>query len=240
MSSFLSLPVSLHGPHLLSQAAQLLLDSGPSLCRNRVRFLFQRLPFDLHLGDPALKLVDLGRHTVDLDAQFGGTFIHQVDGLVGQKAIADIAIRQGRGRHDGGVQNAHTVVYLILFLEAPQNGNGILDTGFLHHHGLKPPFQGGILFDMPAVFIDGSGADTPQGSPGQGRFQHVRGVHGPFTGAGPHQRVQLVDEEDDIPLRTLHLFENRLQAVLELPSVLGAGNKGPHVQGDQTPVFQCF
>ena len=47
---------------------------------------------DLELHDAALDLVDLGRHRVDLDAHARGGLVDQVDRLVGQEAVGDVAV----------------------------------------------------------------------------------------------------------------------------------------------------
>ena len=56
------------------------------------RLLLERLLLDLELHDAALDLVDLGRHRVDLDAQARGGLVDQVDRLVGQEAVGDVAV----------------------------------------------------------------------------------------------------------------------------------------------------
>src|SRR5262249_5337506 len=66
----------------------------------------------------------------------------------------------------------------------------------------------------------------------------VRGVHRAFGGAGAHDRVQLVDEEDDVAAGSLHLFQDRLQAFLELAPELGAGDQRPHVERDQLALLE--
>ena len=50
--------------------------------------------------------------------------------------------------------------------------------------------------------------------------------------------MQLVDEEDDVPLGLLHLVEHGLQPLLKLPAVLSAGHQGAHVQGKDGLVLQ--
>ena len=59
----------------------------------------------------------------------------------------------------------HPVMNLVFFLEAPQNGNGVGDIGFIDHHRLKTTFQGGILFDILAILVDGGGPHTERRDP---------------------------------------------------------------------------
>ena len=52
---------------------------------------------DLELHHAAVDLVDLGRQRVDLDADLGGRLVDQVDRLVGQEAVGDVALGERRG-----------------------------------------------------------------------------------------------------------------------------------------------
>ena len=57
-------------------------------------------------------------------------------------------------------------------------------------------------------------------------FEHVGGVHGPLCGAGAHQGVQFIDEEDDLTLGGDDFFEHGFQAIFEFAAKLGAGHQG--------------
>ena len=63
---------------------------------------------------------------------------------------------------------------------------------------------------------------------------------GPFGLAGTDQRVQLVDEQDDVALAVLDLLQQRLQPLLELAAIFGAGHQGAEVERQQAPVLQGF
>jgi hypothetical protein len=65
---------------------------------------------------------------------------------------------------------------------------------------------------------------------GQGRLQHVAGVHGALRLAGADHGVQFVDEQDDVALLLLEIGEHGLEPLLELAAVLGAGQQGAHVE----------
>ena len=72
--------------------------------------------------------VDLLGHGVDLDAQAAGRLVHEVDGLVGQEAVGDVAVRKlARQATMAAVGDAHAVVDLVLLLQAAQDGDGVLD-----------------------------------------------------------------------------------------------------------------
>ena len=63
---------------------------------------------------------------------------------------------------------------------------------------LEAAFQGGVFFDVLAIFVERGGADAAQFAAGQGRLEQVGGVAAAFGPAGADDRVQLVDEEDHV------------------------------------------
>src|SRR5207253_10299640 len=96
---------------------------------------------DLALYHLALDLVDLLRQRVDLDPQAARGLVHQVDGLVGQEAVADVAVRE-RGRGDQrAVRYPHAVVHFIPLFETAQDGDGVLDRRLAHEHRLEAALQ---------------------------------------------------------------------------------------------------
>ena len=62
------------------------------------------------------------------------------------------------------------------------------------------------------------------------------GVHGALGGTGADDRVQLVDEDDDLALGVGDLLQDGLQAVLEFAAVLGAGDHRAEVERHQPAV----
>ena len=72
----------------------------------------------------------------------------------------------------------------------------------------------------------------------QGRLEHVARVQAAFTCARAHDRVQLVDEQDDLAVGFAHLAQDGLQAVLELAAVLRAGHERPHVERHDLAIAQ--
>jgi hypothetical protein len=88
----LLLPVGLHAGRGLAQLRDLPLDLDQTLPRGLVGLLLERLALDLELDELPLHLVDLGGHRVDLDAQARGGLVHEVDRLVGQESVGDVAV----------------------------------------------------------------------------------------------------------------------------------------------------
>ena len=219
---------------------QLLLQHLEALLGGRVLLALQGRFLDFKLHHAPAGRVQLGRQRVDLRPDHGTGLVHQVDGLVGQKAVRDVAVREDRCRHQRVVADAHAVVDLQLLADAAQDGDRVLHVGLLHGHGLEPPCQGRVLLDVLSVLIDGRRPDAVQLAPRQHGLQHVARVHGALCRTSPDDGVQLVDEQDDAPLALLHLVQDGLQPLLKLAAELGPGDQRPHVQGKDRPVLQSL
>ena len=175
----------------------------------------------------------------DLHAQPRGRLVDEVDRLVGQEAVGDVAVRQRRGRDERRVGHAHAVVLLVLLLEAAQDRDRVLDRGLADEHRLEAPRQRRVLLDVLPVLVERRRADAVQLAAGERRLQEVRGVHRAFALAGPDERVHLVDEQDDAARRRRDLLQHRLQALLELAAVFRAGDEGAHVEGEELLLLQA-
>ena len=205
-----------------------------------VGLALERGALDFERSGLALQLVDLGGHGADLNGERRGGFVDQVDGLVGQEAVADVAVRErGRG-HDGRVLDAHVVVLLVAIFQAAQDGDGVLDVGLAHVDDLEAALEGRVLLDVFAVLVERGGADGAQLAARQGRLEHVAGVDGAFGRARADQRVQLVDEEDDLAVRFLDFLEHGLEPVFELAAIFCAGEHGAEVERDHALVAQAL
>ncbi len=198
--------------------------------RSIVLFFSHGLAFNLELNQAPIQFVHHLGFGVNFDLDFGRCLVNQVDGLIGQKAIGDVAVREFGCRDDRGVGDFHPVVHLVALLQTTQDGNGRLDRGLAHNDFLKAPLQGRVFFDEFPVFIQGGGAHTMQFPPGQGRLEHVASVHRAFGLARAHHGVQLINEHNVLTLILGQLLEHRLQPLFKLTPEFGASQKGRHVQ----------
>ena len=198
----------------------------------------ERLFLDLQLSELTRGGVDLDRHAVEFHAQAACRLIDQIDGLVGQEAVGDVAIREVGSCHERAIGDMHTVEDLVLLLQTTQDRNGVLDGRFAHHNGLETTGERRVLLDVLAVFVERGRADRVQVATGERRLEDVAGVHGALGGTRAHDGVELIDEQDDLALGLLHFLEHGLQAVLELAAVLGAGDQRAHVELDEVAVAQ--
>ena len=165
--------------------------------RHLVRFLLQRGFFDFKLHDAAALFIKFLRHAVHLCADHGAGFINQVDGLVRQKPVADIAMGQLSGRNQRRVLYFDAVKDLIAFTQTAKNGNGILHRRLLYQHRLKAALQCRILFNVLAVFVKRRRAYAVQFSPGEHGLQQVARIHASLGFPRAHNGVQLIDKQKD-------------------------------------------
>ena len=105
---------------------------------------------------------------------------------------------------------------------------------------LEAALERGILLDVLAVLVERRGADRAQLAAGQHRLEHVGGVDGSLGRTGADDRVQLVDEDDQLALGGLDLVQHRLQALLELAPVLGARQQRADVERPDALALQPF
>ena len=220
------LPLLVLEPDLVLQVALLVPQRGRPLevlVPDRV-FLLQ-----VDLLQRRLELGHLGRRDLGREPGAGARFVDHVDRLVGQEPVGDVSLGQLGRRRQGGVGNADPVMVLVLLAQPLQDLDRLLHRGRLDHHGLEPPLERAVLLDVLAVLVERGRADALQLAPGERRLEHVARVDGAFGGAGADQRVQLVDEQDDL-LVLGDLVHHRLEPLLELAAVLGAGDDRRHVE----------
>jgi hypothetical protein len=224
---------------LLLQLRQLLFQGLETLCRAAVLFLGQRGALDLELAHAAREPVELDRHGVDLDAEAAGRLVHQVDRLVRQEALGNVAVRESGRRHQRAVLDAHAVVHLVALLEAAQDRDGVLHIGRIHEHRLEPALQGLVLLDALAVLVQGGRADAVQLAARQGGLDQVARVGGALGRPRTDDGVQLVDEQHDLAGSLGDLLEQRLEALLELAAELRPRQQRAEIQGQDLAVLEA-
>src|SRR5262245_152998 len=181
----------------------------------------------LHLldgdADAAIDLAEL--FAVAGFAQLGARprLVDEVDRLVGQEPIGDIAARLIDRGLDRVLGVLDVMERLVAILDAEQHLDRLALGRRIDLDRLEAALERTILLDVLAVFRRGRGADAANLAARQRRLEDVGGVERTFVRARTHQRVQFVDEHDDV--RVLgQLLHDRLEAFFELTAVLRAGN----------------
>ena len=112
----------------------------------------------------ALQLVDFRGDGADLDGKRGCRFIDEVNGLVGQEAVGDVAVRERRSGYDRRVLDADVVVCLIALTQAAEDGDGVFDVGLADVDDLEAALERGVLLDVLAVLVERGAAPTARSS----------------------------------------------------------------------------
>jgi hypothetical protein len=200
-----------------------------------VRGLLELLRLDRGLlGAP--RLLDLlleiavdGRLGHRLDPDPRSCLVDQVDRLVRQEAVGDIAAGELGGGGEGVVGDRHAVVLLVALAEALEDLHRVGDRRLVNLDLLEATLEGGVALEVLAVLVERRRADRLELTPRQGRLQDRGSVDRALGGAGADQVVELVDEEHDVAALG-DLLHHLLQALLELTAVLGAGDEGGQVK----------
>ncbi len=98
----------------------------------------------------------------DLHALARRRLVDEVDGLVGQEAVGDVAVRQRRRCDDGRIGDVDAVMNLVFFLEAAQDRDRVLDGRLADEHRLETARQRRVLLDVLAIFVERGGPDAMQ------------------------------------------------------------------------------
>ena len=163
--------------------------------------------------------------------------VDEVDRLVGQVAVADVAVGEVGRSDDGLVGDRDPVVRLVLLAHALQDLDRVGQRRLFDPHRLEAALERGVLLEVLAVLVERGGADGLQLAAGQHRLEDRRRVDGAFGGAGADERVDLVDEQHDVAAG-LDLLEHLLEALLEVAAVAAAGDQRAEVERVQLLVAQ--
>ena len=225
---------------LLLEFGEFLLQRLQAALRAGVAFLLQRFLLDLEPDDFPVHRIQLFRLGIDLHLQPRRGLVHQVDRLVGQEAVGDVAVRQ-RGRRDQrGIGDAHAVVLFVFVLQAAQDRDGVLDRRLGDEDRLEPPRQRRVLFDVLAIFVQRGRADAMQFAARQRGLQQIGRIHRAVGLAGADQRVHLVDEQDDGALGRGDFLQHGFQPLLELAAVFRARDQRAHIERQQFLVLEAL
>ena len=127
-----------------------------------VRLLFQRLLLDVELENLTPNLIERCGHGLNLRAQLCRCLIDEVNRLVGQESIGNIAVRERRRGDEGRVADAHAVMHLVAILQSAQDGDGVLHRRLADHDGLEAALKCRVLLDVLAVLVQCRSTDAAQ------------------------------------------------------------------------------
>ena len=138
---------------------------------HRLRLVRHRRELDLELPDAAVRLVELDRRRVDLHTQARRGLVDEVDRLVGQEAVGDVAVGEdGRG-DERRVADLDAVVRLVALLQPTQDRDRVRDRGLADEDRLEAALERGVLLDVLAVLVERRRAHRAQFTAREHRLQ---------------------------------------------------------------------
>ena len=179
--------------------------------------------------DLVLELAVARRGGHRLDAHPRGGLVDQVDRLVGQLPVLDVAVGERRRGDQGVVGDLAAVVRLVAVAEAAQDLDGVVGRRLLDADLLEAPLERRVALEVLAVLVERRRADRLELAAGQRRLQDRGGVDRALGGTRADEVVELVDEQDDVAALG-DLLHHLLQALLELAAVLRAGDERGQVE----------
>ena len=119
------------------------------------------------------------------------------------------------------------MMHFIAFLETAEDGDGILHAWLFDHDWLEASLEGGVLFDVFAIFVERRGADGVQFAASELWFEHIGSVCRAFGCAGAHNGMELVDKEDDLALEAVTSLRNAFSLSSNSPRNLAPAIMAP-------------
>ena len=129
--------------------------------------------------------------------------------------------------------------FLVVMLDSPEHLFAFVNTRLVDRYRLKTPLQGGILFNILAVFRKGCSSYDLNFPAGEGGFHNIGGVHGALCVSRPHNIVYLVDNKNNIACG-LDLVEKSQHPGLKLSPELCPRHQSGKIHKVQYLVFQLI
>ena len=125
------------------------------------------------------------------------------------------------------------MVRFVLWADALEDLVGLLGVGWLDRDRLEAALKRGILLDILAVLVEGRRADALDLATRERGLEHIGRVDGAFSSTCADERVQLIDEQNDV-LGAAHFVHDRLDALFELTAVLGTCHHGGEIKDNES------
>ena len=130
--------------------------------------------------------------------------------------------------------------YFIAFSQSSKNRNSIFYRGLIYHNRLETTFQGCILFNILTILIQSSCTDTMKLATCKHWLKHVAGIHGTICFTCAHNKMKLINKQDNLTFAFLNFFQHSLQTFLKFASIFSSGYQSSHIQSKNFLVLQCF
>ncbi len=191
------------------------------------------------LADLVVVLAQVRRRRHPADPQARAGLVDQVDRLVREEPVGDVAVGQRRRRDQRLVGDGHAVVRLVAVPQALEHLDRVRDRRLGDLDRLEAPLERGVLLEVLAVLVERGRTDGLQLAPGQHRLEDAGGVDRALGRAGADEGVDLVDEQHDVAAGA-DLLEHLLEALLEVTAVARSGHQRTQVEGVDLLVLECL
>ena len=94
-----------------------------------------------------------------MQVEIRARLVDEVDGLIGQEAIGDVALGQQHCLTQDALRDFDAMILLVVVGDALQNLERILHIRLVDRDRLEAALKRGVLFDVLAVFGEGRRAD---------------------------------------------------------------------------------
>ena len=132
------------------------------------------------------------------------------------------------------------MVGLVALLQTAQDRDRVGNGGLIDEHRLETALERRVLLDVLAVLVERRRTDRTELAAREHRLEEIRGIDGALRRARADDRVQLIDEEDDLAGGVLDLGEDGLEPLLELAAVLRAGQERADVERPHALALQAL
>ena len=132
------------------------------------------------------------------------------------------------------------MVHLVALLETAEDTDCVFDGRLADVDLLKAALKCRIFLDVLTVFVECGGANHAQLAAREHRLDHVARVHRAFGPASANDRMEFVDEGNDLAFGIGDLLEHRLQTLFELAAVLRSCEHRPNIKRNQALVLETL
>src|SRR5699024_7946287 len=126
---------------------------------------------------------------------------------------------------------------LVVVAQALEDVDRVGQRGLVDLDRLEATLEGRVLLEVLAVLVESRRTDRLQLAAREERLQDAGGVDRALSCARAHERVDLVDEDDDVAAGA-DLLGDLLEALLEVTAVAGSGDERAEVERVDLLVLQ--
>ena len=164
-----------------------------------------------------------------VQVQIRACLVDEVDGLVGQESVGDVALGQQHRLTQNALGNFDTVELLVVVGDTLQNFERVLHVRLVDRDRLEAALERGVLFNVLAILGERRRADDLNFASGERRLQDVGGVHAALGVARADDVMHFVDDKDDVA-HLADLLDEALHAALKLAAELRARDERGQVK----------